>query len=127
MAVQKYPGWRVPKDGGPAVLVHNHEQEERVTGQKMNPDGTPVDYPVLDKPKPPTLEEVLAAGYSKEVAEKIVDEEAWKARNGYKPYGGLDMPVPVYPVLDSGGTPTVEEVKHDADPGTVQDPLAAGW
>ncbi len=80
---EPYPRWVLGTDGT-RKIVQNHEHEERETGVKMNVDGTVFVEP---GPHPPTLETVMAAGYAKEVAEKIVDEEAAKARRGEKPYG----------------------------------------
>lgn len=134
-----YPRWVSPAIGGERVLVHNHTHEESVTLIPMNPDGSVAEDP---RPKPPTLEEVLAAGYEQKAAELIVAEEEEKAAKGIKPYGDIEPTPPVYvapqqnPVLDNHHDQREafekSESAKSAGPNfsgeTVEDPLAAsGW
>ena len=46
------------------------------------------------RPAPPTIEVVLAAGYSPEAAEKIVAREQERAAQGLRPYGDNPDPEP---------------------------------
>ena len=98
---QAYPRWVTGLDGV-RKIVQNHEHEERETGIRMCPDGTPWIDPELENLRPPTLQEVIAAGYKHEVAEKIVDEENYKFKAGYPPYG-TNQPPAIHP--EGTGTP----------------------
>lgn len=48
------------------------------------------------RPTPPTLAEVLAAGYSQEAAERIVAEELWRAERGLGGYGDAEWTDALY-------------------------------
>jgi hypothetical protein len=83
-----YPGFQpyprvVESSTGHLVTVRDHKHEEQITGMPMNEDGSFAD----PAPVPPTLQEVLAAGYLGEAAQRIVDEEREKFEKGYAPYG----------------------------------------
>jgi hypothetical protein len=71
-------------------------------------------------PVPPSINEVLKAGYSQEAAEQIVAREKDRAAKGLHPYGDTPEPEPVYetavaqvPVDVAENTPTLmaEEVQ----------------
>ena|ERR1700722_5193111 len=120
---------------GRDVTVANSVEEEYHTGVLMNEDGTPLEVgpdeeaPLqVGAPKPPTLQEVMAAGYAKEVAEKIVDEEAGKARRGEKPYGDKE---PEEPKFQTGGVPLsadhVAEVTGKKSKKAAPAPEPEGW
>jgi len=92
-----YPRWIPNPDPStiektPVILVQDPEEHAR----KHREDhallhGTPIvgKSPAIHalKPAPPTIDEVLKAGYSQVAAEGIVAEEAGKAQRGELPYG----------------------------------------
>ncbi len=55
-----YPRWISPKDGSPRKIVQSAEEEEAITGVKMNPDGTKVEE-IADLPSdaPPIEHETV--------------------------------------------------------------------
>ena len=114
---QKFPTWATNADGLKRIC-QDPEDYERHTGIRVDEMGNPVD-PELETPRPPTLEIVMAAGYTKEVAEKIVEEEAAKARRGEKPYGDKE---PEEPKFQTGGVP-VGPMAEAAALGTTPEDL----
>lgn len=98
---------------GKDVTVQNSVEEEYHTGVLMNEDGTPVGSEE-PKPTPPTLETVMASGYTKEAAEKIVDEEAGKAKRGEKPYGDKE---PEVPQIQTGAGVPADQIPPTEDEG----------
>jgi hypothetical protein len=70
--------------------------------------------------EPPTLEQVIAAGYPAETAQAIVDREAKKAAAGYPPYGTNPEPAPA-PAAPA--TPAAPAAPAAAGSGTI-DPAA---
>lgn len=80
---------------GSKRIVQDAIEEERYTGVKMNADGTVAEDTSV---KPPTLEVVMAAGYARERAERIVAQEQAKFEAGYAPYGTNEPPPPPPPV-----------------------------
>lgn len=125
-----YPGYvfkAYPKHGkdplGNKCIFQSAAHESAVTGIPMNEDGTPVDSddPPPGDARPPTLIEVMKAGYAPDVAALMVAEEERKHLAGEKPYGDKEVtfppdPEPVAPV------PVVEVV---AEPVPSQIPLSA--
>lgn len=98
----KWPTWATNSEGQKRIC-NNPEEYERHTGIAVDEKGNPL---------PPTLEKVMAAGYTKEAAEKIVDEENWKYAGGYPPYGTNALPVPK---TDGDGVPvTTPETAAEA-------------
>jgi hypothetical protein len=70
---------------GETVVVKDAREEEYHTGVPVEDDE--------DEPSavlPPTLEKVMAAGYGKEAAQKIVAEEQRKFAAGEVPYGNKE-------------------------------------
>jgi hypothetical protein len=86
-----YPRWVTALDGS-RIIVQNAHGETVATGRLMNEDGTEADQG--DKPKPPTLEEVIKAGYKEDAARKIVADEQLKFSKGLPPYGEVPEPLP---------------------------------
>ena len=114
-----YPRWIQPADGTPRRIVQNSEEEEAATGVKMNPDGTVAesnDPPPDARPAPPTLETVIAAGYSPEVAASIVAEEQAKAAAGYPPYGTNKPTLPAAEIQPGFSEPQPEPTPETAAP-----------
>jgi hypothetical protein len=107
---EAYPKWVHSKLLGKRLVVSNSVEEEHHTGVPMNEDGTPA-VAESEKPMPPTLEIVMAAGYPKEAAEKIVEEEDGKARRGEKPYGDKEPEEPKIQTGISLGDPAYDAAK----------------
>lgn len=95
-----YPKWVNAPHG--RMIVQNAEHHAQVTGGKVLPDGT-----VAEPPKPPTLEEVLKAGYEEPRASQIVAEEQEKFEKGHRPYGDIEPPIPCNMVDVSRGRCTL--------------------
>lgn len=98
-----YPRHVVDLEGRSIVVNNQHEHGRRI-GKKVLYNATIV--------QAPTLEVVIAAGYSPEDAQKIVSQEKEKEAKGYKPYGDIEPPEPVrilpdppneFPVVDLDG------------------------
>lgn len=104
---QPYPKWVVGSDGV-RKIVNNPAQHTQATGIEVDEHGEEI-Y----RPKLPTIEEVLAAGYAQNAAERIVAKENRKLELKEKPYGPNEPtefpePPPVEPpVIDP---PAVAEV-----------------
>jgi hypothetical protein len=86
--------------------------------------GAAEEVPAPEERNPPTLETVLAAGYSQEAAEGIVAEEARKFANGEKPYGDkepTEPPEPAPPVETKAEA--VEQPKEVIDEQPKEEPV----
>ena len=79
--------WFVPR----RMIVRDHKHHSAIVGYEVDEKGEKV------RPKPPTVEEVMKAGYPQEVAEKIAQKEAYNALQGYEPYGDKPVPKPAAP------------------------------
>lgn len=86
-----YPRW-VEYPDGVKRLVQDHTRHGEAIGKKVLEDATIVE--------PPSLQEVIDAGYAPDVAEKIVAQEKAKFDKGYKPYGDLEPPVAGEPAAE---------------------------
>ncbi len=73
----------ITRPDGANVVVNDHLQHSAHMGEPFGPDA----QPLKKRPQPPSLEEVLGAGYSIAAAERIVKEERLKADQGIAPYG----------------------------------------
>ncbi len=96
-----YPRWVTPPDGSPRKIVQSAAEETAITGVLMGEDGKPVD--LKGNLKPPTIDEVLAAGYPLEAAAKIVEREQHMYEAGESPYGPGSQagtaPIPPKPAI----------------------------
>ncbi len=79
-----YPKMITCSDGGRRV-VQDCLEHEKFTGTKWNEDGTPFENE--DPSGPPSLAQVLKAGYEPLAAANIVKHEAMRHARGYPPYG----------------------------------------
>ncbi len=82
MRKQYYPRHVLCPDGA-IRIVPNREQHEAHVGYAVNEDGTPKSIYAT----PPTMEEILNAGYSQKAAESIFVREQAAAAAGLKAYG----------------------------------------
>ena len=82
----------ITRPDGATLIVYDHKQHSAHMGTPFGPDGKPVDPNAPKFPEPPTLEEVMAAGYPESVAIKIVELEQAKADYGIVPYGDSPRP-----------------------------------
>ena len=79
-----YPRHVICQDGATRIVA-DHIQHSRLTGIEYGPDAQPISY------QPPSLETVLAAGYSHKAAEGIVADEQAKQEQGIEPYGSVPL------------------------------------
>ena len=77
-----YPRW-INHEGN-QILVNDHLHHSGIVGIEYDERAQPVQK---EEPVPPTVETVLAAGYSKEAAEQMSAIEQFKKDNGIEPYG----------------------------------------
>lgn len=114
-----YPRWLHPHQtlDKSKRLVQSASEEQTFTGVKMNPDGTPF---VEEGPKPPTMEEITAAGYKGDAAQRIIDEEKFKFENQCKPYGPNEPPEFQYPVAVPVVEPPVAVPAEDPTAATPE-------
>lgn len=99
MASKYYPR-HITRPDGALILVHDHHQHSAHMGQKFGPDAEPAKMP-------PSLQEILAAGYSQEASESIFRTEQAKAEQGIEPYGDKPQSEFVPPTPDSGSGDSV--------------------
>lgn len=85
---QQYPRW-ITLPSGDKAIVQNHIHHSALAGIEYDADAQPV-----QKRLPPTIEEVLAAGYTQEGAERIVAAEQLKADQGYPAQTGIQEAQP---------------------------------
>lgn len=103
---------------GRVVTVTDCVQHSNVTGKPYGEDGQPiVEEPAVEETRPPTMEEILQAGYHQEVADKIFEEENRAHAAGEKPYGDKERPVPQPQTSDGEPipTPSAEPEKSNLD------------
>jgi len=111
---QYYPKWIDSPHG--RMIVHSPLQHSQMIGKEVDAQGN-----VIEEPKPPTLDEVLAAGYKEPAASQIVAEEQEKFEKGYKPYGNVEPPPP--PVEPPPAEPAADPLQSTADPSKVDEPV----
>jgi hypothetical protein len=82
MSKQLWPRW-ITTPAGNTMIVPNHQTMSAFMGEEYDENAELV----VKRPEPPTLAEVLAAGYGENVAMRIVAREHAKQQQGVEPYG----------------------------------------